>query len=595
MPTSPLNGSTDLVTLTVLVDGKAIPNVYQIVRVCVQREFNRIPSAQITLLDGSAADETFELSESADFVPGNEIEIKAGYHSQDTTVFKGVVVKHSIRIRSDASLLEVTCYDRALRLTVARHSALFVKQKDSDVLTKLLQAAGLTASVEATTEVHEELTQHYATDWDFIVSRAEVNGKLVVIDDGNVIVKAPAVSASPELVVTYGESLQQLDAEIDARSQIASVKCSAWDFTTQQVAEGASSEPTVNAHGNLSGRKLADVLGVNDYCLQTPVPLKAEALKRWANARLLKSRLARVRGTVSFQGNAAVKPGQLIELAGLGARFNGNALIAGVTHTIEKGEWVTKLGFGLSPRWFAEEQDNIEAPPASGLLPGVQGLHIATVKQIDQDPDGQTRICVSAPMLTHGTDGIWARLASGYATNNAGIFILPEIADEVVLGFLNDDPRFPVVLGSLYSSKHAPPFTPDNKNTNMAIITKGQVKIRIDDDKKVVVIETPGGQVVTLSDQDKSITLQDSSNNRVTLSSSGIALDSAADIWLKAGGNVKIEATAGVDVKAGASLDLQGLDISAKAQTGLSAQGEARSQLTSSGEVTVQGAIVMIN
>lgn len=595
MPTSPLSDATDLVSLTILIDGKAIRDAYEIVRVWVHREVNRIPSARIVLHDGNPAQETFALSESTDFVPGKEVEIKAGYHSQDTTLFKGVIVKHSIKIRSDSSELVVTCYDKALKLTVGRKSTLFVKQKDSDVLSKLIQNAGLSATVEATTETHEELPQYYATDWDFIVGRAEVNGKLVVVDDGKVNVKAPAVNGSPGLMVSYGSSLQQLEAEIDARSQMASVTCSAWDFTQQQVVSGSSQEPGVNQQGNLTGKKLAEVLSASDYGMQTPVPLTADALKAWANARLLKSRLARIRGTASFQGNATVKPGELIQLEGLGARFNGNAFIASVTHTIEEGDWVTQLGFGLSPRWFAEEQDDIEAPLASGLLPGIQGLHIATVKQIDQDPDGQTRICVTAPLLDKGTDGIWARFASGYATNKAGIFILPEIGDEVVLGFLNDDPRYPVVLGSLYSSKHAPPFTPDAKNTTKAIVTNGQVKIRIDDENKVLVIETPGGQIVTLSDQDKSITLQDSNSNKITMSSSGIALDSPKDISLKASGNVKIEASMGVNVKAGTALDMQGMTVSAKADTQFSAQGQASSQLTSSGEVTVQGAIVMIN
>jgi len=595
MPTSPLADSADLVSLTILIDGKAIADTYEVVRVRVQREVNRIPSAQIVLNDGNPAQETFEISESNDFVPGKEVEIKAGYQSNDTTIFKGVIVKHSIKIRSDSSVLVVTCYDKALKLTVGRKSTLFVKQKDSDVLSKLIQNAGLSATVEATTETHEELPQYYATDWDFMVSRAEVNGKLVVVDDGQVSVKAPAVNGSPGLVVSYGSSLQQLEAEIDARSQMASVTCSAWDFSQQQVASGNSQEPGANQQGNLTGKKLAEVLNVSDYGLQTPVPLTADALKGWANARLLKSRLARIRGTVSFQGNATVKPGELIQLEGLGARFNGNAFIASVTHTIEEGDWVTQLGFGLSPRWFAEEQDDIEAPLTSGLLPGIQGLHIATVKQIDQDPDGQTRICVTAPLLDKGTDGIWARFASGYATNNAGIFILPEIDDEVVLGFLNDDPRFPVVLGSLYSSKHTPPFTPDANNTNKAIVTKAQVKIHIDDQKKILVIQTPGGQIVTLSDEDNSITLQDSNSNKITLSSSGIALDSPKDISLKASGNVKIEASMGVNVKAGTSLDMQGLSVSAKADTEFSAQGQASSQLTSSGQVTVQGAIVMIN
>src|ERR1700684_170713 len=171
MPASPLVASSDLVAFTVLIDGQPLAETIQIARLRVQREINRIPSAQIVLLDGSSAQETFELSESDSFVPGKEVEIKAGYHSEQTTIFKGVVVKHSISIRSDASLLLVTCFDKALKLTIGRNSTLFVKQKDSDIISKLLQDASLGASIDATDVTHEELTQFYVTDWDFIVSR----------------------------------------------------------------------------------------------------------------------------------------------------------------------------------------------------------------------------------------------------------------------------------------------------------------------------------------------------------------------------------------------------------------------------------------
>jgi len=68
---------TDLVTVTVMVGGSKIPDVYELMQIQVQRQINRIPSAKIMLLDGNPSDETFKVSESDTFVPGNEVEIKA--------------------------------------------------------------------------------------------------------------------------------------------------------------------------------------------------------------------------------------------------------------------------------------------------------------------------------------------------------------------------------------------------------------------------------------------------------------------------------------------------------------------------------------
>jgi Rhs element Vgr protein len=591
---SPLSGVTDIITATILVGGSKIRDIYLIKEIQVHLEISRIPTARIVLIDGDPTLENFPASESDDFKPGAEIEIRVGYRDEETPIFTGQIIKHGIKVRDSGSFLVLSCMDKAAKLTIGRKNTLYLDQKDSDIISTIIQDAGLEADVAATEEQHKEIIRYYATDWDFLVSRAEANGHIVTVDGGKVTVKAPDAGSAAELVVRYGDALQEIDAEIDARTQLPSVKCDAWDFTSQSLASGDATEPELALQGNLSGADLAAALGLEPFTLKTPAPLQEAELKAWANARLLKSRLARVRGKVSFQGNATPKPGKVLELAGLGARFNGKAFVSAVTQRIEPGLWVTEVGFGLSPRWFTEEHPDIDAPLASGLLPGIHGLHIGKVKQIQDDPDGQTRIQVTLPLLDNG-EALWARLANGYATQNAGFFFMPEVDDEVVLGFLNGDPNCPLILGSLYSSNRAPAYTPDADNTYKAIVTKNQVKIVVDDQKKEITVETPGGQTLVLSDDQKSITLKDSNDNKVALSADGIALESPKDISLKATGNIKLEASAGINIKAGTDLNLEGLNLNAKASAALAAQGQASAELSASGQCTVKGAVVMIN
>ncbi|QRX82519.1 type VI secretion system tip protein VgrG [Glaciimonas sp. PAMC28666] len=595
MPISPLNDQGDLVSFTILINGDRMPDIYDVSQVRVQKQINRIPSAKITLLDGSSSDETFAISETASFAPGTEIEIMAGYHGTDASIFKGIVVKHAIKIRSGGkSSLVISCYDKALKLTQGRKSA-YLGKSDSAIFQTLIADAGLSADVSSTTDQHDAVVRYYATDWDFLVSRAEINGHIVIVEDGKVKVGPPELDGEAELLIGYGNALAEIDAEIDACTQLTSVKCSAWDFTQQALAEGTSTEPTVNAQGNLSGKTLSGVLDLPAYALQSCVPLTAEQLAVWANAQLLKSRLARLRGTVTFCGNATPRPGQMVQLAGLGARFNGSAFVASVTQTIEGGDWSTEVGFGMDNAWFIDQVDDIAPPPAAGLSSGVRGLQIAKVKQIDQDPDGQNRILVDVPMIGVDGDGIWARLASGYATKNGGIFFVPEMGDEVILGFLNDDPSYPIVLGSLYSSQHTPPYPGDAPNTNKAIVTNSQLKISMDDVKKILRIETPGGHIITLNDDDTTLTIVDSNKNKLSFTSDGVTLDSPGDISIKASGAVNIQSGTGISVKAGADLDMQGMNVKTKATMALSGQGQASAEITSSGQVTVRGAMVMIN
>jgi len=597
---SPVVNKSDLIAVTVLANGQTIPDTYQLTQVEVQRQINRIPSARIVLLDGGSDKETFEISESAHFVPGKEIEIKAGYHSQESSIFKGIVVRHAVRVDKDGkSFLTVMCFDKAVKMTVWRKSKYFLKQNNFSnnqaIIQQLIRDAGLTADVPAAGLAVEEVIQYNATDWDFLVSRAEANGWYVSVQDGKVTAKAPDFSDECGLLIKYGDSILDVEAELDARSQLPSVVSRSWDFAQQSVQKGDSKEPQVNKQGNITGADLAAVMGGSAYEMITAAPVVSGDLAAWANAQLLKSRLARIRGRVRFCGSAMPKPGQVLGLDGLGARFNGKAFIAGVVHQLENGDWTTEIEFGLSPRWFVEEQTGIEAPPAAGLLPSVNGLQIGKVKKIDQDPDGQTRVQVDVPMIAASGDGVWARLASPYATNKAGIFFMPEVGDEVILSFINNDPSFPMILGSLYSNQRASPFTPDQPNTNKAIVSNAQLKITMDDVKKIIQISTPGGHVIVLSDDQKSITIEDSNKNKMEMASSGITINSPGDITIKATGQIQMQAQTNISIKATADLSLQGLNVNAQAQMALSAKGQAQAELSATGQTTVRGGIVMIN
>ncbi|MGZ8250169.1 MAG: phage late control D family protein, partial [Methylomagnum sp.] len=176
MPESPLSNAADVISCKIFVGGEQIPDTYLVRQIYVHKEVNRIPTAKIVLIDGSSAEETFAISESGAFLPGKAVEIKLGYLDQLTTIFKGIVVKHGIRVRGGGnSSLVVSCMDKAVLLTLGRKSTLFLKKKDSDIIDKLIKGQGLESDVAATAIQHEELVRYYATDWDFIVSRAEAN------------------------------------------------------------------------------------------------------------------------------------------------------------------------------------------------------------------------------------------------------------------------------------------------------------------------------------------------------------------------------------------------------------------------------------
>ena len=180
----------DFVTFDILSEGKVIDATYQVLSVTVNKEVNRIPTATFVIRDGDPALEDFEISNSNDFLPGKKIEIKAGHDGNNTTIFKGVVVKHRIRAKEGGnSSLIIECKDESYKLAIGRKDKYFEEKKDNEIISEIL--AGLKGKVDATKVKHQEIVQHYSTDWDFIMTRAEANGLLVIPNDGKVDVVAP--------------------------------------------------------------------------------------------------------------------------------------------------------------------------------------------------------------------------------------------------------------------------------------------------------------------------------------------------------------------------------------------------------------------
>ena len=199
-------------------------------------------------------------------------------------------------------------------------------------------------------------------------------------------------------------------------------------------------------------------------------------------------------------------------------------------------------------------------------------------------------------MVGTAGEGVWARLGNVYASSGFGSFFYPEVNDEVIVGFFNDDPRYPVILGSLYSSGRAPAFTPDEQNNTKALVTRTKMKVEFQEDKKIITITTPANNQIVLSDEAKNIKLSDENNNSITMSASGIEIKSASAITINSATNLTMEAATGASLKvSGGDLSMQALTISNEAQLSYKAQGNASAQLTAAGEVKIQGAIVMIN
>jgi Rhs element Vgr protein len=574
----PFTRNPDVVTLTVQVNGAELPGSLPILAVEVTRQVNRIPYARLRIADGDPANGDFRHSTGDLFLPGNTVDILAGYHGATDPVFSGIVLRQRVAVRSGASWLEVECRDPAFKMTLTRRNRHYEDMTDSDVAEQLLGEYTLDAEIAATDVTHAQLLQYQATDWDFLLSRLEANGQVCIVDAGKVTSLKPSLDADPEADIGYGFTLLELDAEFDARQQTASIRAMAWDPAGQSMQEATAADPGWAGNGNLSSDDLSTASDRQEDVLWHGGTIASDALQAWADGAALRARLSASRGRARFQGLANVQPGSVLQLSRIGDRFNGKVYITGVRHEFSNNNWTTDAEFGL-PGEVHAERFAVNHLPAAGLLPAVSGLQLGVVTQLEDDPAGEHRIRVKVPLAGMDEQGVWARVATLDAGDGRGTFFRPEVDDEVVLGFFHEDPAQPVVLGMLHSSAKAPPLTASADNNQKTYVSRSGITLLFDDDKKIVSLKTPGGNSLTLTDEDGGILLEDQNGNKLTMNSDGIALESAKEISIKASTDLKAE----------------GVNTEIKSSASFKAEGSASAEVSSSGTMTVKGSLVQIN
>jgi uncharacterized protein involved in type VI secretion and phage assembly len=185
------------------------------------------------------------------------------------------------------------------------------------------------------------------------------------------------------------------------------------------------------------------------------------------------------------------------------------------------------------------------------------GLFAALVTDL-RDPDGKGRVKITLPWAADASGSryeAWARIATLMGGADRGTWFIPDVNDEVLVGFEGGDARYPYVVGGLWNGNDNPPTSMDGagKNAVKMIKSRNGVTITLDDTdgQEKMVLETPGGQKITMKDGPGSIEIVDGNGNSVKLETSGITINASAKVTVSAS---QVEISAGmVNVNAGMS------------------------------------------
>ncbi|HKM53832.1 MAG TPA: phage baseplate assembly protein V [Isosphaeraceae bacterium] len=184
------------------------------------------------------------------------------------------------------------------------------------------------------------------------------------------------------------------------------------------------------------------------------------------------------------------------------------------------------------------------------------------------DPDREGKVRVNYPWFDSQTISEWCRILQPYAGSGYGHFFVPEIGDEVVVGFAHGDMRLPIILGGVYNGKDKPPSHRDDATDEKMIRTKAGHQILLNDskDNHQVKITTSGGHEVDLNDQKKSVTITTSGGQSITLD------DQASSVTIKTSGgqSITLDPTGGVTISATTvTIDATSISLGQAAVAGL--------------------------
>jgi uncharacterized protein involved in type VI secretion and phage assembly len=404
-------------------------------------------------------DPHFTLFDQGTMSLGTAVTVAMRAESDPVTVTAGEVTALTVEEGgSGRHQLVVQGMDHGHRLARRPRTRTFQQMSDADIATQVAADAGLRADVRSTGEPHEYVLQHNETDYAFLAGRARRIGfELWVSDQTLHFAPTPSTGSPPPLV--WGENLHRWKVRFSSTERCDEVRVAGWDPERKEAIEGRARPDDVPAATTADAaaaldRDAREAFGeTSRFAGRFPVASQAEA------DALAAGLAARASGTqVIARGEAIGDPrlgaGAEVSVERVGDRLTGRYRLTAAEHLYAPGTpYVTRFVCGGRDPAGLSDLLGMQEP---GGARSWQGLAVGTVTN-NRDPEGLGRVKVTFPTLQEPNESTWARLTAPGAGGGRGLQCLPEVGDEVLVGFEHDDVHRPVVLGGLWSRTDPPP------------------------------------------------------------------------------------------------------------------------------------------
>jgi phage protein D len=465
---------------------------------------------------------------------GSQVEVKLSGTDDTslTSIFKGMIVSLEPEFGNGGTVLGFRAYDGSHQLHQTKKAQTFQNMTAADIARKIAGQNGVDeGTIDDAGPAHDFVQQNNETDWEFLWKLAQrIDFEVLVIDHKLYFRKAGPPAGTQDISLKWGDNLISFKPRITGVQQVDQVTVRARNPARKEPFESTESvtEP-VSQIGIPRSDAAAAVGGGTMVVADRPV-LSQEEADHLAKAYAAHMGAGYLEAEGMCKGNTNIKAGSKVKIDGIGTKFGGTYVISSCVH-LYQGSHGYRTHFSVTGR---SARSLVDLMTPKGKRGWGNSVVIGVVTN-NNDPDNLGRVRISYPALGSGTEGWWARIATMSAGSSRGVLMMPQVGDEVVIGFEHDDVNKPYVLGSLFNGTATP-------GDDLAVLDGS---FSLQSDQKV---QIHAKDVITVkSDKDFSVETQGKVSHKSTddMSAEGMSVS------VKANGTLTIEGTQGLTIKCG--------------------------------------------
>ena len=491
---------------------------------------------------------------------GESIVVKAA----STPIFVGVVTNIQLhREGSDFGCIIVSGYSATYRMETAPGCFSWNDTTIGNVVKKLCEQAKVSLELNpAYRERKDYICQYEESDFDFVRRLAYQYQEWMYFDGTKLIFGKPRRLADP-IRLEYGTTLSSLDIGLQtlARSEQVFSYHSGADREMQRMTPDLA-----YGHDRLSGEAFRASLGM------FPKPARQHALPRISDETELINYMGRKQAAETAETHyitaesqvPTLRVGSVISLyssflervGNISKESLGNFIIIEMTHEVSQGSYYRNR--------FKAIPATVKALPGPKVRMPLAETQMATVLS-NADPDGKGRVRVHMNWQTDGMQTGWVRVmtpdggGSKDVRSNRGFVFIPEVGDQVLLGFRHGDPARPYVMGSLFNGvTGSGGFAANHKKS---LTTRSGSTVTFDDTAHTILLQTTRANKIFIDELNGTITV--SSAEEVNVNTKNVNINASENMNVNVGKNftMQVGEQSSVSIGKDSSLSINGSSV----------------------------------